>query len=122
MYDIWNIKKPLLSNFQNYELVCPDGTTKSVDQWDNQCNFGAIPNDIIMTSSMKDDETVMALKQLFLQASDWFGPNKPYENIFKIFSSENYNYLNRKDLMFNDATKSLVDVGTRDRYYTWVGK
>lgn len=76
-----------------------------------------------MTSNMKDDMTVQKYKNFLLQLSDWFGPSKPYNNEFRIFSSQGYEHTERKNILFNDATKSLVAIGSdRDRYYTWVGK
>lgn len=106
---------------QNYELVCPDTTSRPVSDWE-QCNFGQIPNDIVMTSSMTDDATIAKYKAFLLQAVEWFGPRKPYEKTFAIFGS-NIDTLdkNRRNLMFNDNTQKLVDVGSKDRYYTWVG-
>ena len=93
-----------------------------MDTYEN-CYYGKVPNDIVMTSNMKDDQTVQKYKNLLLQLSDWFGPQKPYESEFEIFSSRGYEHTERKNIMFNDATKALVAIGAdRDRYYTWVGK
>lgn len=76
-----------------------------------------------MTSNMKSDIEVMKYRKFLVQMSDWFGPGKPYENNFPIFSSAPWLYLERRNLMFNDATKELVEIGAdRDRYYTWVGE
>lgn len=103
-----------------YELICPDSSSRPVDQYEN-CYYGKVPNDVVMTSNMKDEETVQKYKNLLLQLSDWFGPQKPYENEFRIFSSQGYEHTERKNILFNDATKSLVAIGSdRDRYYTWV--
>jgi len=74
-----------------------------------------------MTSGLKADKVVAKLKEFLLQSSDWFGYNGPYKNDFSLFESSAYEYLERKNVLFNDATKSLVDVGERDRYYTWIG-
>ena len=59
---------------------------------------------------------------MLLQASNWFGVGKQFENEFPMFKSDDYNYLGRQNVLFNDATKALVDVGARDRYYTWIGR
>ena len=109
--------------FQKYELVCPDTRTVPVDQYE-QCNFGRVPNDIIMTSNLKEDDEILRLKRLLLQASDWFGTGKEYVSMFPMFDSTNYDYLfyERSNVLFNDNTRALVDVGAKDRYYTWIGK
>ncbi|KAL4231745.1 negative regulation of tumor necrosis factor (ligand) superfamily member 11 production [Mactra antiquata] len=107
-------------DLQNYELLCPYSTTRPVEQFQD-CNFGKVPNDVVMTSNMKSDIEVMKYRQFLIQMSDWFGPNKPYEDRFSIFSSRAWLYLERRNLLFNDATKELVEIGPdRDRYYTWV--
>ena len=75
-----------------------------------------------MTSNLKEDSEILHLKRLLLQASDWFGPGKQYEGLFPMFSSRDYEYLGRSNVLFNDNTKALVDVGARDRYYSWIGE
>lgn len=103
-----------------YQLICPDSSSRPISEYEN-CYYGRVPNDVVMTSNMKDDMTVQKYKNLLLQLSDWFGPMKPYEKEFKIFSSLGYEHTERKNILFNDATKSLVAIGSdRDRYYTWV--
>ena len=42
-----------------------------------------------------------------------------HTDLFMLFDSEKYG---RYNLMFTDATMSLVDVGDRDTYYSWVGE
>ena len=75
-----------------------------------------------MTSNFKEDYEIDNLKRMLLQASDWFGPGKPYVKDFPMFRSNDYQYLGRANVLFNDNTKALVDVGARDRYYTWIGE
>lgn len=106
-------------DMDKYELVCPDTTSRPLDQYET-CHFGKVPNDIIMTSNFKEDYEIENLKRMLLQASDWFGPGKTYVKDFPMFSSLDYQYLGRDNVLFNDNTKSLVDVGARDRYYTWI--
>lgn len=108
--------------------MCPDGRVASLDQYED-CNFGRVPNDIVMTSSMKDDATVKKYKNMLHQAVRWFGhqgthTSNPYN--FTMFTSgnivENGEKFTQRNVLFNDATRNLTDVGTRDRYYTWIGK
>ena len=101
--------------------MCPDFSTRSIDQYQD-CNFGTVANDIVMTSGMKTDDVITLYKNFVLQLDAWFNTNGAYKNEFELFSSMDYEYMGRNNLMFNDATKSLVDVGDRDRYYLWVGE
>ena len=101
--------------------MCPDFSSKPLGEYES-CYFGKVPNDIVMTSFFKDDSEVINIKQMLLQASNWFGAGKQFVNEFPMFSSDDYNYLGRQNVLFNDATKALVDVGARDRYYTWIGR
>ncbi|XP_052772422.1 melanotransferrin-like [Mya arenaria] len=105
---------------ENYQLVCSDLTSRGVDEFES-CNFGKVPNDIVMTTGLKSDAVVKKLKEFLIQTSDWFGFDGPYKANFSMFTSTSVDYLERKNVMFNDATKMLVDVGSeRDRYYTWI--
>lgn len=103
----------------DFELICPDGTTRHPDDY-LQCNFGKVSSHIIMTSGLKFKKTVTAYKLFLQQASDWFGPGKPYSDRFELFSSSKWRYTDRYNLMFSDNTKSFFDVGERNSYYTWV--
>jgi len=110
-----------------YELVCPDGRVSSLDDYEN-CNFGTVANDIVMTSSLRSDTTVMKYKDFLNQAIMWFGksgsfPKNPanftmFGGVVKTLSET----FTQKNVMFNDATTNLHDVQNRDRYYTWIGE
>lgn len=107
--------------------MCPDGRTSDLSDYEN-CNFGQVPNDIVMTSSMKDDATVKKYKDFLKQAVKWFGRSGTYVKNpanFTMFGgvvSDGTETFTQKNVMFNDATTNLADVLTRDRYYTWIGE
>ncbi len=77
-----------------------------------------------MTSAIHDIGLREEYKELLSLLSSDFGANGDHSDIFRIFSSIGYGKMN---LMFTDETKMLIDVskvdgGSRDTYYTWVGK
>ncbi|XP_021352485.1 melanotransferrin-like isoform X1 [Mizuhopecten yessoensis] len=104
---------------QDYSLLCQDGSRRSLGQYD-QCNFGKIISNMVMTSSLKQDAEVTAYKTFLLQAASWFGPNGQYSSRFRMFSSLDWDYFGRRDLMFSDVTEGLIDVGVNNTYYKWV--
>ncbi|KAH3788478.1 hypothetical protein DPMN_166622 [Dreissena polymorpha] len=108
-------------NSGSYQLVCPDNIDRDIGDYTN-CNFGKVPNDIVMTSGLKSDAYITAYKEFLLQASTWFGVRGAYKAQFSLFTSASVEYLDRKNVLFNDNTKMLVDVNDRDRYYTWIDK
>ncbi|KAK3096152.1 hypothetical protein FSP39_023802 [Pinctada imbricata] len=102
----------------DYELVCPNGLNQPVDSYLN-CNFGDIPSNMVMTSSLKPKSMVDTYKVFLKQAVRWFGPGGPYESRFKMFGGLVMGS-DRANLLFTDSTVSLVDVGKKDTYYSWV--
>ncbi|KAK3593059.1 hypothetical protein CHS0354_007848 [Potamilus streckersoni] len=104
----------------DFELICPTGGSAAITDY-QQCNFGKVPNNIVMTSSMKNAATIASYKSFLKQLVEWFAAGKPYTNTFSIFSSTSYSYLKRSNLLFSDATKMLIDVRDRDTYYSWTG-
>lgn len=108
-----------------YQLVCPDGSSASLTDYET-CNFGKVPNDIVMTSSMKDDTVVKKYKDFLVQAVRWFGPGGSQLNRvnFTMFDGRatTVNDEEQRNVLFSDATRNLTDVGSRDRYYTWIGE
>ena len=77
-----------------------------------------------MASAIRDESLRNEYKQLMELLSYDFGANGVHQDIFRLFNSDKYK---RKNLMFTDETKELIDVkkvdgGNRDTYYTWVGK
>lgn len=86
------------------------------------CNYGSIPANTVMTSSLKTKPEVDVYKNFLLKAAQWFGPSGQYRNQFDMFSSQPWGYFNRRNLLFMDSTQTLVDVGEKNTYYSWVGE
>ena len=57
---------------QDYELLCMDGTRRSVDMAAS-CNWGTVASHIVMTSAMRDQVTRDEYKTLLGLMSDDFG-------------------------------------------------
>lgn len=111
---------------ENYMLLCPDGTSATVTEFE-KCNWGEVTSNVIMTSAVREPEIVSGYKDFLRTLEQLFGPTGTYSSRFKIFRSETMystdlfkQTLTRKNLLFSDMTKRLVDIGT-DTYYTWVG-
>lgn len=103
----------------NYELLCPNGMRVPVTEY-MTCNYGSIPANTVMTSSLKTKPEVDVYKNFLLKAAQWFGPSGQYRNQFDMFSSQPWGYFNRRNLLFTDSTQTLVDVGEKNTYYSWV--
>ena len=86
------------------------------------CNYGSIPSNTVMTSSLKTKSEVAVYKNFLLKAVEWFGPSGQYKSQYDMFNSQPWGYFDRKNLLFTDSTQTLVDVGEKNTYYSWVGK
>ncbi|GFR78055.1 melanotransferrin-like [Elysia marginata] len=109
----------------NFRLLCPDrnGRTASVDDFEN-CNWGKISSNLIMTSAVRDPDIVEGYKTFLRTIDELFGPSGTRSsdlNIFTTLSSYpgTQKDIVRKNLMFSDMTKKLVDIGDNN-YFTWV--
>ncbi len=77
-----------------------------------------------MTSAIRDLDYRNQFKALLRLINYDFGIEGKHKDKFELFSSQRYG---KPDLMFTDVSKELMDVsdvgdGSRDTYYTWVGK
>jgi hypothetical protein len=111
---------------QEFKLLCPDRTTKPVEEYLN-CNWGRIPSNLLMTSAMRDQAVVNGYKNFVKTLVAWFGPEGTYKNRFELFKSnktydtDEYDYVfDRKNQLFSDQTKRLEDIGDKT-YFQWVG-
>ena len=108
---------------QDFELLCPDGRRAPYDAA-STCNWGTIASHIVMTSAIRDKALRDQFKML-MKLIDWdFGIGGQNTDLFHLYLSVPYG---KPDLMFSDVTMSLKDVdevgdGSRNTYYTWVGK
>ncbi|KAL8576233.1 hypothetical protein ACOMHN_006156 [Nucella lapillus] len=111
----------------NFKLLCPDRTTKSVDEY-LQCNWGELPSHMIMTSAVRDIPVVNGYKAFLTRSVEWFAPGGSHVDSFEMFLSnttydtDEYEFeLIRKNQLFSDQTKRLEDIGDRT-YFSWVGE
>jgi melanoma-associated antigen p97 len=112
---------------ENFRLLCPDGTSNTVDSFET-CNWGEVTSNVIMTSAVRDPETLDSYKSFLLLIEQLFGPTGTSTSKFKLFRSESSypeadvfkQTLTRRNLMFTDMTKKFKDIGD-ETYYTWVG-
>lgn len=113
--------------WQQFRLVCPDRTTRSVDEY-LTCNWGQISSNVIMTSAVRSADVIKGYKAFLTKAVEWFGPDGTYKSAFEMFRS-NTTYdtdefaltFSRKNQMFSDQTKHLEDVPDSTTYFDWVG-
>lgn len=107
--------------------MCPDRTTRSVDEY-LTCNWGQISSNVIMTSAVRSADVIKGYKAFLTKAVEWFGPDGTYKSAFEMFRS-NTTYdtdefaltFSRKNQMFSDQTKHLEDVLDITTYFDWVG-
>ncbi|XP_071964281.1 melanotransferrin-like [Antedon mediterranea] len=103
-------------NKADYELLCPDGTRKSIDEWMN-CNLARVPSHAVMTSGSKSTAYKEEYWNLLNNGQRLFADETGSR--FKIFDSADYS---GKDLIFKDSTIKLVDVGEKNTYQKWAGQ
>jgi len=88
------------------------------------CNWGVISANVIMTSLTRDEELRNKYKTLLMMLSLDFGEEGSATDIFRIFESGSYG--GKQNLLFSDEAVMFKDIstvagGTRDTYYTWAG-
>ncbi|XP_005406867.1 PREDICTED: inhibitor of carbonic anhydrase-like [Chinchilla lanigera] len=83
-----------------YELLCPDNTRKSVDEY-AQCHLAKVPSHAVVARSVDGKEDL--IWELLSQAQKYFGKDKSSE--FQLFSSPH-----GKDLLFTDAAHGFLRV------------
>nr|AKZ20816.1 melanotransferrin 3 [Holothuria glaberrima] len=99
----------------DFHYLCPDGTRQ--ETWSEDCSLSKVSAHALMTSGTKSDAEKSQIKDVFLQGQKRFGSDDNSD--FKLFDSEDYE---GSDLLFKDSTASLVDVGNRNTYDTWLSK
>ncbi|XP_071485954.1 melanotransferrin-like [Diadema antillarum] len=100
----------------DYELLCLDGTRAPVDQW-MTCNLAKVPSHTVVTAITKTDNEKQEIWNLLNQGQTQFGSDTG--NQFKMFDSADFG---GSDLLFKDSTESLLHVGDRDTYDTWLSE
>ncbi|ELV10049.1 Lactotransferrin [Tupaia chinensis] len=87
-----------------YELLCPDNTRKSVDRF-KECHLARVPSHAVMARSVDGRED--AIWELLRRSQEKFG--KEVSSEFQIFNSPR----GSKDLLFKDSTLRLLRVPPR---------
>jgi len=116
IFDMLNGSVKMTPN--DIELLCLDGTRASPSDY-KTCNWGVINSHIVMTSAFRSPDIRQSYKNLIYLLSYDFGDAGMFKDVMELFSSTKYGDHN---LMFTDTTYQLVDVGSRDSYYSWVGE
>ncbi|CAK9292620.1 unnamed protein product [Gordionus sp. m RMFG-2023] len=107
---------------QDYSLLCLNGEKRPVNDFEN-CHWGFVPGNAIMTLSSQSEENKTIFKNYFLRAQEVFGINLHVnasftESSFKMFNSVPYRNV---DILFSDTTLKLVDVKERNTFRSYLG-
>ncbi|XP_057593902.1 serotransferrin-like [Hippopotamus amphibius kiboko] len=95
----------------DYELLCTDGTRKSVDDALN-CNLASGPNHAVVTR----EDKAACVRSILDKQQDQFGKDgSNCPSSFCLFSSKT------KDLLFRDDTKCLAPLGNGTTYRAYLG-
>ncbi|KAJ3640628.1 hypothetical protein Zmor_027180 [Zophobas morio] len=86
----------------DYELLCPDGGRKPVDQYQS-CNLAHAPPHMVVTSRSKSDSEVDEIRNLLVSTSSEY-TSRP--DLFKLFGS----FKGKKDLLFKDSATGLISI------------
>lgn len=106
---------------QEFALLCPNGGRASIDNY-VQCNWGFVPPDAIVISSVALNDKRERVQRFLLQSSRTFSsflpnPNRdipPTVQPFSLYSSLRYGSLN---LIFSDETTSLAPISEKQQIF-----
>jgi len=111
-----------------YKLLCPDGSSTTVDNAE-RCNWGVVSSNLVMTSAVRDPETVEVYKKFLTVINLKFGSGSGNQGSFNIYKSEETyavdpfkRKVKRKNLLFSDNTKDLIEIKDTETYFSWAGK
>ena len=97
-----------------FSLVCPGDTTKAIGEW-NSCNWATRPTPALVTRRNAPIDSYLSMMH---KAVAKFGPSGDQKAKFEMFNSTKYS---DKNLMFDDATKDLVAISSKN-YEKHLGK
>ena len=113
---------------QAYKLLCPDGSSTTVDNAE-RCNWGVVSSNLVMTSAVRDPETVEVYKKFLTVINLKFGSGSGNQGSFNIYKSEETyavdpfkRKVKRKNLLFSDNTKDLIEIKDTETYFSWAGR
>ncbi|KAH0552126.1 melanotransferrin [Cotesia glomerata] len=105
------------NTFKNdFQLLCPDGTRKSSDEYES-CNLGKVKANAIVARGGEygyNEIEINAYINLFVYAQQFYGRKEADEFSFSMFSSTPP----YTDLIFQDATQQLVIIPEDMREYS----
>ncbi|CAH2295378.1 melanotransferrin-like [Pelobates cultripes] len=87
------------AELQEYELLCPDGSTAPLTSF-KTCNLGKGPNKAIVTRGLMRRIT----KRFLTLITGLFGPNGRQRSRLSLFTSDSFG---GKNLLFHDSTQKL---------------
>ncbi|XP_051841510.1 lactotransferrin-like [Antechinus flavipes] len=96
---------------ENYELLCPDNTRRSIDQY-RECHLARIAAHAVVARSVNGKEDL--IWDLLSIAQEHFGKGKSEK--FKLFASQH-----GKDLLFKDTANRLLRVPPKMDYELYLG-
>ncbi|XP_062337652.1 transferrin-a isoform X2 [Osmerus eperlanus] len=96
-----------VSERDNYELLCIDGTRANMDSAET-CNLAKVPSHAVV--GRNDPELTKRIFKILTTVQ--------IEGTFDLFSSEGYS---AKDLMFKDSTQSLVELPPTIDFFLYLG-
>nr|AKZ20817.1 melanotransferrin 4 [Holothuria glaberrima] len=99
----------------DFRYLCPDGTRQ--ETWSQDCSLSKVASHALMTSGDKTEAEKSQIRDVFNRGQTSFGSDSG--DGFKLFDSEDYE---GSDLLFKDSTLSLIDVGNRNTYDTWLSE
>ncbi|KAK7789570.1 hypothetical protein R5R35_010076 [Gryllus longicercus] len=79
----------------DYELLCPDGSRKPVDQYES-CNLAQVPAHLVVTSSSKSQIELEAIRHAVIAVGKLY-TERP--DLFRLFGP----YKGKNDLLFKDS-------------------
>lgn len=98
----------------DFELLCPDGSRAQFNEY-KTCNLARIPSNAIVTSEYKPVQHIDSYVNLFIIAQELYGSKYSEDYKFKMFVSPVESGFS--DLIFQDATSSLVPIPESKRNY-----
>ncbi|XP_076068104.1 transferrin 2 isoform X2 [Oratosquilla oratoria] len=99
----------------DFELFCPDGTRAPLQNYE-QCNFGTVPANAIMTTSAKSHEQRKKIQQFLKLIIKEYGKKPAEGNMFNIFESFP-KYGHSYDLLLSDDAEGLIEVPTTQQNF-----
>ncbi|XP_043272670.1 transferrin [Venturia canescens] len=96
----------------DFALLCPDGTTTSVDEW-AKCNFGLEPPRVLVSSAAKTPGALEELTHGVLAASTLYSKRPDLLHLFG-------NWGGQRNVLFKDDAKGLMSISTEwDHWADW---